>query len=237
MSAGSPTRDFRAISEFGQAISPCWLPDHHVSRSRKRLSGRATGLWGWTWTMLGTASTDWSRSSVPEGENYQYFTERGDGPPLFGYRRRFWSFLLKLAKARPAWTVPANPGPSTGPFHWESRPLAPEEMLRLQTFPVWWKLEGRYRAQIRQAGNATPPLLAEMLGRVIASQLFGVDFCGPPTLAIPRAEHVPPPVPPKPVAPGYMSLTGQHAPHPGAGLGPRPRRTAAPSPSGSGEFE
>ena len=173
--------------------------------------------------------------SVPEGENYQYFTERGEGPSLFGYRRRFWSFLLKLAKAQPAWTVPANPGPSTGPFHWESRPLAPEEVLRLQTFPASWKLEGPYRVQIRQAGNATPPLLAEVLGRMIASQLLGVDFSGPPALAIQRAEYMPPPLAPLPVAAEYLALAGRHAPHPGAGLGPRPRRIAAHASTGPGE--
>ena len=173
--------------------------------------------------------------SIPEGENYQYLTERGDGPALFGYRRRFWSFLLKLAKARPAWTVPANPGPSTGPFHWESRPLAPEEVLRLQTFPVSWKLEGHHRAQIRQAGNATPPLLAEVLGRTIASRLLGVSFREPPALAVPRTEHIPPPELPKPVAAEYMSLVGSHAPHPGAGLGPRPRGGGASASSGPGE--
>ena len=163
--------------------------------------------------------------SVPEGMNYQYFTERGEGPSLFGYRRRFWSFLLKLAKAEPAWTVPANPGPATGPFHWESRPLAPEEILRLQSFPTSWKLEGSYREQVRQAGNATPPLLAELLGRALARQLFGVDFNGSPTLAIERVASVPPPIPPRPVADEYMSLVGEHAPHPGPGCGPSPRPT------------
>ena len=161
--------------------------------------------------------------SIPEGQNYQYFTERGEGPSLFGYRRRYWSFLLKLAKAEPAWTVPANPGPATGPFHWDSRPLAPEEILRLQTFPISWKLQGSYREQVRQAGNATPPLLAEILGRSIATQLFGADFRGCPTLSITRSARVPPPTPPQPVAAKYMALAGQHEPHPGAGFGPRPR--------------
>ena len=161
--------------------------------------------------------------SVPEGMNYQHFTERGEGPPLFGYRRRYWSFLLKLAKAEPAWTVPANPGPATGPFHWESRPLAPEEILRLQSFPSSWELEGSYREQVRQAGNATPPLLAELLGRSIAKQLFRVDFSGPPALAIARSERVPPPTPPRPVSDEYISLAGEHAPHPGPGCGPSPR--------------
>ena len=166
--------------------------------------------------------------SVPEGQNYQFFTERGEGPSLFGYRRRFWSFLLKLAKAEPAWTVPANPGPATGPFHWDSRPLAPEEILRLQTFPSSWKLDGTYREQVRQAGNATPPLLAEILGRSIAAQLYGEKIRGDPTLAIARSEFVPPPTAPRPVTAEYMALAGHHDPHPGAGRGPRPR----PRPSG-----
>lgn len=169
--------------------------------------------------------------SVPEGRNYQYFTERGEGPALFGYRRRFWSFLLKLAKAEPAWTVPANPGPATGPFHWNSRPLAPEEILRLQTFPSVWKLAGSYREQVRQAGNATPPLLGEILGRSIAMQLFGADFPTVPTLAIPRSAKVPPPERPCPVTAEYMAFAGQHDPHPGTGRGPnpRPRRTDEPN--------
>ena len=166
-------------------------------------------------------------ASVPEGKNYQYFTERGDGPDLFGYRRRFWSFLLKLAKDEPAWTVPANPGPATGPFHWDSRPLAPEEVLRLQSFPRSWRLEGGYREQIRHAGNATPPLLAEVLGRALATQLFGAHFRGQPTLAIRRAVRVPPATPASPVASEYLSLAGEHDPHPGHGRGPNPRRATA----------
>ena len=162
--------------------------------------------------------------SVPEGENYQYFTERGDGPDLFGYRCRYWSFLLKLAKNQPAWTIPANPGPSTGPFHWESRPLAPEEVLRLQSFPRSWRLNGSYREQIRHAGNATPPLLAEVLGQALAAQLFGVRPQRRPTLSIARGLVVPPPTPAFPLAPEYLALAGWHAPHPGVGYGPSPRR-------------
>ncbi|MCY4509889.1 MAG: DNA cytosine methyltransferase [Acidobacteria bacterium] len=172
-------------------------------------------------------------ASVPEGENYQYFTEQGDGPDLFGYRRRFWSFLLKLAKDEPAWTVPANPGPATGPFHWESRPLAPEEVLRLQSFPRSWRLDGGHREQIRQAGNATPPLLAEILGRALAVQLVGAHFLGRPTLTIRRSARVPPPAPVSPVASEYLSLAGRHDPHPGPGRGPSPRRETTVAPDKS----
>lgn len=173
-------------------------------------------------------------ASIPEGQNYQYFTERGNGPDLFGYRRRFWSFLLKLAKNEPAWTVPANPGPATGPFHWESRPLAPEEVLRLQSFPSSWRLDGGYREQIRQAGNATPPLLAEILGRALAVQLLGVRSRGQPTLAIRRAARVPPPARVSPVASEYLSLAGRHDPHPGPGRGPSPRRATTVASDKSG---
>src|SRR5690606_20838607 len=31
--------------------------------------------------------------SIPEGENYLHHTDRGGGLPLFGWRRRYWTFL------------------------------------------------------------------------------------------------------------------------------------------------
>ena len=46
---------------------------------------------------------------------------------------------------------------------------------------------------------------------------------GTSTLAIVRCAKVPPPVPPRPVAVEYMTLVGQHDPHPGEGHGPSPR--------------
>ncbi|MGH9046082.1 MAG: DNA cytosine methyltransferase, partial [Acidimicrobiales bacterium] len=116
--------------------------------------------------------------SIPEGQNYLWHTDRGGGEPIFGYRTRFWSFLLKLKKSEPSWTLPAQPGPSTGPFHWDNRPLAVRELLRLQSFPNDWVVEGGYRSQVRQVGNATPPLLAEVVGRALAAQLFQENFQG-----------------------------------------------------------
>ena len=71
--------------------------------------------------------------SIPEGQNCLYHTDRREGLPLFGWRRRYWSFLLKLAKDRPSWTIQAQPGSSIGPFHWKNRRLSTREMMRLQT--------------------------------------------------------------------------------------------------------
>ena len=160
--------------------------------------------------------------AIPEGMNYQYLTARGGGRALFGYRTRYWSFLLKLAKAEPSWTIPASPGPSTGPFHWENRPLSEKELLRLQAFPKRWRVFGKRREQIRQIGNATPPLLAEKVARQVGSQLFGMNYPRRASLHIARSRIVPAPSPPCDVPENYLDLEGEHMAHPGPGLGPSP---------------
>jgi DNA (cytosine-5)-methyltransferase 1 len=166
--------------------------------------------------------------SIPEGQNYLWHTRHGGGRPLFGYRTRFWSFLLKLAKDQPSWTLPALPGPSTGPFHWDSRPLTISELLRLQSFGTDWLVEGSYREQVRQVGNATPPRLAEIISRAVAARYFGVSFDSQPLQHhIAYAAMVPGPGRPQPVAAKYLRLEGEHADHPGAGKGPKPRAALA----------
>ncbi len=117
----------------------------------------------------------WARllPSIPEGQNYLWHTDRGGGMPLFGWRRRYWNFLLKLAKSLPSWTIQAQPGPSVGPFHWESRRLSHRELCRLQTFPDDVIVSGGRTSLHRQIGNAVPSLLAEVLAREIKKQLLG----------------------------------------------------------------
>lgn len=159
--------------------------------------------------------------SIPEGQNYQWHTDRGGGLPLFGYRTRYWSFLLKLAKDQPAWTLAAQPGPSTGPFHWESRPLTVQEMLLLQSFPIDWRVEGNRREQIRQIGNATPPALAERVGSQLAAALG--HHPPPPSLGHERSGDIPAPQRRRAVPTRYHELVGDHPAHPGSGLGPSPR--------------
>ena len=166
--------------------------------------------------------------SIPEGGNYLWHTERGGGEPIFGYRTRFWSFLLKLKKNEPSWTLPAQPGPSTGPFHWDNRPLAIRELLRLQSFPDDWVVEGDHRDQVRQVGNATPPLLAEIVGRALAAQLFGEHFQGRRLQhRVDRAGHIPAARARRPVPGDFLHLVGKHPAHPGSGKGPKPRTPSA----------
>lgn len=164
--------------------------------------------------------------SIPEGENYLWHTPRGEGEPLFGWRTRFWSFLLKLAKDRPAWTIQATPGPATGPFHWRSRHLSVPELRRIQTFPDDYSVEGDYGSQHRQIGNAVPPAIGEMLGREIRRQLLGERARRRASFVPPRRDDCPPPHEAKPVPRKYLKLRGDHDDHPGVGEGPGARRRA-----------
>lgn len=162
--------------------------------------------------------------SIPEGHNYQWLTARGGGAELFGWRTRYWSFLLKLARDRPSWTLSASPGPNTGPFHWDNRPLSTRERLRLQSFPDEWTLTRSQREQWRMAGNATPPLLAEVVGRAVACELgLRVDAEELPMLTFKRVDQVPSPTPPVAVDNHFANQSGPRLAHPGTGLGPAPR--------------
>lgn len=163
--------------------------------------------------------------SIPEGQNYLWHTNRGGGLPLFGWRTRYWSFLLKLAKTRPSWTIQAQPGSAIGPFHWRNRRLTAEELCRLQTFPEGLKFDcGRGDVQ-KMLGNAVPSLVAEVLGREIRRQLLKKPVRSkqlkllPPHRAVtPKPERL------RPVAEKYRDLIGNHPDHPGEGKGSMAQR-------------
>lgn len=158
--------------------------------------------------------------SIPEGKNYLHHTERGDGLALFGWRRRYWSFLLKLAKDLPSWTITAQPGSATGPFHWKNRRLSMRELCRLQTFPEGYVVTGARSAYQRQIGNAVPSALAEILGRCIVKQLLGGRARnGPLTLIPSRRLPFPGVERVRPVPAKYRDLIGDHEAHPGTGKG------------------
>lgn len=165
--------------------------------------------------------------SIPEGQNYLWHTKRGGGLPLFGWRTRFWSFLLKLAKDRPSWTIQAQPGPAIGPFHWENRRLSVEEMARLQTFPKNLSYIGSRVSVQRQLGNAVPSLLAEVLGREIRKQLFHCPAEAEPVLAVRLNRPIPPPGPVDAVPAQFLNLQGDHPDHPGEGKSERALRIRA----------
>jgi DNA (cytosine-5)-methyltransferase 1 len=114
---------------------------------------------------------------IPPGDNYLYLTaKRGHPNPSFEWRKRYWSFLLKLSPDLPSWTIQARRSNNMGPLHWRNRILRIEEVKRLQTFPDEWYLSGTLERRWRQVGNAVPPVLAEALGRALHLQLAGSEL-------------------------------------------------------------
>jgi DNA (cytosine-5)-methyltransferase 1 len=211
-----PEPTHQPIPENGQEVLP-ELPTHTTA-----------------WDALGDLEDDTSEElsmrgkwadllpSIPEGENYLFHTERGvprGGMPLFGWRRRFWSFLLKLSKEKPSWTVQAQPGPAVGPLHWQNRRLSARELCRIQTVPDDYEILGSIADVQRQIGNAVPSALAEVLARAIRKQLLGHSVETAATL-IPQPRHpVPAPEPVATVPKKYHHLVGDHEAHPGTGKG------------------
>jgi len=110
---------------------------------------------------------------VPPGENYLFFTKERNYPkPLFKWRSRYWSFLLKLSPDRPSWTIQASHSNNMGPFHWKNRFLRIQEIKRIQTFPDKYKITGDFKEQWRQIGNAVPPNLAKIFAKEIYLQVL-----------------------------------------------------------------
>lgn len=158
--------------------------------------------------------------TIPEGQNYLWHTRRGGGLPLFGWRTRYWNFLLKVAKDKPSWTIQAQPGSATGPFHWASRKLSSRELARLQTFPDDVVFPASRNEVQRMIGNAVPSLLAEVIAREIGSQLLGLTPPNSaPTLMSPARRDRPPAQPVTQVTRPYLALIDEHADHPGTGMG------------------
>lgn len=190
-----------------------WDALAHCEAPRDALSLQPSGKWA------GLLPT------IPAGHNYLFHTDRGEGRPIFGWRRRYWSFLLKLDPRRPSWTLTASPGPANGPFHWENRRLSAVELAALQTYPLRREPAVALPVAQRLFGNAVPSLLAEVLGREIRRQLLGE----PTTASLRLAVHhrLDQPTVPKPVpAPDeWLKKRTKRTPHPGPGRGDGARGT------------
>jgi DNA (cytosine-5)-methyltransferase 1 len=110
---------------------------------------------------------------IPPGDNYLFYTEkRGHPKPIFKWKSRYWTFLLKLSPNRPSWTIQASFSNNQGPFHWKNRFLRIEELKRLQTIDDNYSIKGSFKEQWRQIGNAIPSKLAEVFAKKIKQFLI-----------------------------------------------------------------
>jgi DNA (cytosine-5)-methyltransferase 1 len=125
-----------------------------------------------------------SLRGVPPGDNYLFWTaKRGHAEPRFEWRKRYWTFLLKLHPDKPAPTIQGQPGPWVGPFHWDSRRLRVAELKRLMTFPDDFAVCGSRREQQLQLGNAVPPRLAQVVAEPLRDELVRLNISDPLSLA------------------------------------------------------
>lgn len=112
---------------------------------------------------------------IPPGDNYLFFTEkRGYPNPIFKWRSRYWSFLLKLSPEKPSWTIQASFSNNMGPFHWKNRFLRIQEIQRIQTFPDSYIFLGNFSDQWRLIGNAVPPKMVKAIARKIMNLYFNI---------------------------------------------------------------
>ena len=110
---------------------------------------------------------------IPPGDNYLFFTEKRNHPsPVFKWRSRYWSFLLKLSPKRPSWTIQASHSNNMGPFHWKNRFLRINEIKRIQSFKDEHIFTGSFKEKWRQVGNAVPPKLAKVIALELMNQYF-----------------------------------------------------------------
>ena len=113
---------------------------------------------------------------VPPGDNYLFFTKKRNYPnPIFKWRSRYWSFLLKLSPDRPSWTIQASHSNNMGPFHWNNRFLRIREIKRIQSFDDNYIFLGSFREKWRQVGNAVPPKLAQVFAEHLKQQYFNYN--------------------------------------------------------------
>ena len=109
---------------------------------------------------------------IPPGQNYKALTAWAGCPePRFTADKRFWNFLLKLSPDMPSWTVCAQPGPWTGPFHWDNRRLRMPELAAIQTFPEGYRFCGSRRSVQKQIGNAVPCLMGKAVVEFLKESL------------------------------------------------------------------
>ena len=105
-------------------------------------------------------------SMVPDGGNYK------DLPEELWSTRKVHIAWTRMDSSRPCFTIDTG---HNHHFHYkENRVPTVRESARIQSFPDNFEFIGIKTSQLKQVGNAVPPLLAKAVAESILSMLEGV---------------------------------------------------------------
>jgi DNA (cytosine-5)-methyltransferase 1 len=115
------------------------------------------------WSVAHTKQTKSIIALVPDGGNYKNLPKRLQGT------RRVNIAWTRMASNLPSFTIDAG---HNHHFHYEAnRVPTVRECARIQSFPDSFVFLGNKTSQYRQVGNAVPPILAEVIAKLIYEDL------------------------------------------------------------------
>lgn len=131
-------------------------PVRPLSSYQEAMRGRSIGVWNHQITNH-TEQTRRTIALVPDGGNYK------DLPKPLQRTRKVNIAWTRLSSRRPSFTIDTG---HRHHFHYEfNRVPTVRESARIQSFPDHFRFLGSKTSQLKQVGNAVPPLLASALAR------------------------------------------------------------------------
>ena len=112
-------------------------------------------------------------AAVPQGKGRPYINElveKGELPPFCKLTTGYDNTYGRLVENQPSTTITNNmctPSALRCIHYNQNRELTPREGARIQSFPDWFRFEGKRANVTKQIGNAVPPLLAMAMARQI----------------------------------------------------------------------
>lgn len=119
-------------------------------------------------------------AAVPQGEGRPYINhlvEIGELPQECKLTSGYNNTYGRLVENQPSTTITNNmctPSALRCIHYQQNRELSPREGARIQSFPDWFKFDGKKANVTTQIGNAVPPLLALAIARKI-EEVLGVN--------------------------------------------------------------
>lgn len=159
-----------AISDLDFISDEVALPDESnyalppQCEYQKLMREGATTLWNHVAT-IHNAKTKEIIAMVPDGKNYQCL------PKELWETRKVHIAWTRMDSQKPCFTIDTG---HNHHFHYRAnRVPTARESARIQSFPDTFRFLGIKTSQLKQVGNAVPPLLAEAMARKILEYLEG----------------------------------------------------------------